>query len=118
MKPILILLCSCILFSSCYSYKNVDLSKNKILALKKHKIKTKGDKKIKALVYNINKDSIFLIENEIKTRIALSEIKEIKERKFSYLKTIGFPLVYIGLIVLTISEWSPTINISTIESPN
>tara|TARA_R110001583_G_scaffold75790_1_gene208219 strand:- start:3426 stop:3746 length:321 start_codon:yes stop_codon:yes gene_type:complete len=106
------------MFSSCYGYKNVDLSKNKIIALKKHKIKTKGGKKIKAFVYNINKDSIFLIENETKTRIALAEIKQIKERKFSHLKTIGFPLIYIGLIVLTISEWSPTVNIGTIESPN
>ncbi len=118
MKFTIFLFCFSILFTSCYSYRSVDLSTNKTLTLKKHKIKTKDGKKIKALVYNANKDSIFLIENEVKTRIALSEIEQIKERKFSYLKTIGFPLIYIGVIVLTISERSTTINIGTIESPN
>ena len=88
MKPIIFLLCVCFLLSSCYSYKGVDLSRNKILTNKKYKIETK-DTKIKAKIYKINDSTITIIKKGIKTEIALSNIKEIKKRKFSYLKTIG-----------------------------
>ncbi len=72
------------------------MSAHEIHANKKYKIETK-DTKIKAKIYKINDSTITIIKKGIKTEIALSNIKEIKKRKFSYLKTISLPIVYVGL---------------------
>ena len=118
MKNLIYLLSSCILFSSCYSYKTVDLSKNKLILTEKYKIKTATSKKIKGRIAKFNDNTLVLIKNKIKTEILLSEIQSIKKRKFSYLKTIGFPILLLGLSIWGYGESSFGVDIGTIQFPN
>ena len=109
MKIILTLLSSCILFSSCYSYRSVDLSTHQILVNKKYRITTKESKKTKVKIYKVSDSTITFVKKGIKTEIPLYGVKDIKKRRFSYLKTIGFTvsMVLISTIIYAICCWTP-----------
>ncbi|MCH7524612.1 MAG: hypothetical protein IIC74_06285 [Bacteroidetes bacterium] len=83
------------------------MSAHKIHANKKYSIETK-DTKIKGKIYQVSDSTITLVKRGIKTEIPLSSIDEIKERKFSYLKTIGFTIssVLISTIIYAICCWT------------
>jgi len=76
------------------------MSAHEIHTNKKYRIVTK-DTKIKGKIYQISDSTITLVKKGIKTEIPLSSIDEIKERKFSYLKTIGFTLGTVIIIGAT-----------------
>ena len=102
MKAILLLLTSCILFTSCFSYKNIDIASTNILIGKKYKIETLDSVKIKAKVISVSDNSLSLQKKETQTEIPFSEIETIKIRKFSYLKTAGvFVVSVVSIFLLT-----------------
>jgi len=62
------------------------------------------DTKIKAKIYKLNDSTIAFVKKEVKTEIAISNIKEIKKRKFSIGKTIGMTLLTISVIGILFSN--------------
>ena len=109
MKAFSILMCVCLMFSSCFSYRTINLSENQLVLNKYYKIKTNAVKKITGKISEVNDSTLVLVDYKkdkanihlykVETKIPLSEIQEIKKRKFSYLKTIGIPIGILGLIV-------------------
>ena len=89
MKNLSILLLFCVLFQSCYSYKTVHLDKNTIKLSKKHKIVLTNLKKVEGKVLAMSKDTLLLSMGNQKIKISTSNIFDIQERKFSFLKTAG-----------------------------
>lgn len=87
MKYTAYLLFLCLMFSSCHSYKNVDMTNYEFIVSKKYKVKIQESDKIKGKIYKIDKDSIFLMVKGDKISIPISKIENLKHRKFSYLKT-------------------------------
>ncbi len=94
MKTLIFLLSASILFSSCFSYRTMNLSKDKIVVDKMYKIKLREQKKMKVIISKIDSSSIayikvgFYKDKEIE-EILLFEIEDIRERRFSYVKTGG-----------------------------
>lgn len=108
MKNLSILLLFCVLFQSCYSYKTVHLDKNTIKLSKKHKIVLTNLKKVEGKVLAMSKDTLLLSMGNQKIKIPTSNIFDIQERKFSFLKTAGtgallwwivLPVIFVSLFL-------------------
>lgn len=106
MKLTAYLFLSLIFLTSCHSYKKFDLSKDIINAEKKYKVTTTSGKKIKDKKCELTLISL----NFSKTIIPLNEIVELKERKFSYLKTMVTLIVFTGITVFAFYEFSNPVN--------
>jgi S-adenosylmethionine:diacylglycerol 3-amino-3-carboxypropyl transferase len=104
MKKLSLLLSFLILFQSCFSYKTVDV--NSIAIDKKQKIEVKGVGGINmkgTLVFK-NEQILTLDNNGQLQKIPMSEIYEVKVRKFSIFKTaIRFAAIYGVLVVFALS---------------
>lgn len=102
------LLLICVVFASCHSYKAIELSDTEIQLNKKYKITTTKYQNKKMVVKDFN-DSEILVEIDKKDeKIARSEIKEMKSRKFSYIKTfVVTPVTYmvsgVGLVFFALA---------------
>lgn len=114
MKSLITLFTLCVFLSSCSSFKTLDLTKHKIEATKKYKITDSNGNITKTNKCQKIKDSL----NCEKLNLPISNIKEIKQRKFSYLKTGVLVVSIIGLEVLILSQSTNSVNIEPIESPN
>ena len=89
MKKFIFLLSFSILFQSCFSYKTVDY--NNIAIEKKQKFEVSGvrGKNIKGRLVSKN-DQLMILENNGQLQeMPVSEIYEVKVRKFSILKSAG-----------------------------
>lgn len=95
----------------------MQLESDKINIGKKYKVKTNNSKKIKARVVSVNDSSIFLQKGKVKKIVLLSEIKQIRKRKFSYLKTAAIPITIAVFFAYGISN-SLDLNIGEIQAPN
>ncbi|MBT8246048.1 hypothetical protein [Winogradskyella sp.] len=93
------------------------MESDKINIGKKYKVKTNNSKKIKARVVSVNDSSIFLQKGKVKKIVLLSEIKQIRKRKFSYLKTAAIPITIAVFFAYGISN-SLDLNIGEIQAPN
>lgn len=117
MKKILIpLVVIQVLLQSCFTYKAID---NQVLQLdKKYKIVV-NDKKLKVKLKQTTDSTIVVTHKNQEKTIAKSEIKEIKQRKFSTLKTIALP---VGIVVILVGAFvisDPEIgSAENIDSPN
>ncbi|MFT4611655.1 MAG: hypothetical protein ACJA1H_001759 [Glaciecola sp.] len=104
MKLTAYLFFSLILFTSCYSYNKIDLSKDIINSEKTYKVITTGGNKVKDKKCELTATSL----NCSKFKIPLNEIFELKARKFSYLKTATIPAIYvsagIGMLAIALSN--------------
>ena len=80
MKHLIYLLSSYILFTSCYSYKIINLSENKLFLTEKYKITTTQE--IKGRIAKFSDSTLVLVKNEIEIEIPFSEIQEIKKESF------------------------------------
>ncbi len=114
MKSIIALFTLCIFLSSCSSYKILDFTKHETDVVKKYKITDSNGNITKTNKCQKIKDTL----NCKKLNLPISNIKEIKQRKFSYLKTGALVVSIIGLEVLILSQSTNSINIGPIESPN
>jgi len=89
MKKFIFLLSFSILFQSCFSYKTVDY--NNIAIEKKQKFEVSGvrGKNIKGRLVSKN-EQLMILENKGQLQeMPVSEIYEVKVRKFSILKSAG-----------------------------
>ena len=91
MKNIIFLLSISILFQSCCSYQTIDYNKKIFEKNQKIKVIKLDDTNIKGKLSSKTEKEIFIVSNKNMELIAIanSEIKTVKIRKFSLLKTIG-----------------------------
>ena len=89
MKKLSLLLLFLILFQSCYSYKTVNYNSIPIEKKQKFKVKGVGGTKIEGTLFSKNEQILTLDKNGQLQKIPVSEIYEVKVRKFSILKSFG-----------------------------
>lgn len=95
---IIYLLAISFLFQSCYTYRTIDLKDTPIVVGKNYKIRQDA-KFVKSKIEAVNDSTMTFAKGNVVKDILISEIKEIKESKFSTLKTVGLVLGT-GLVVL------------------
>lgn len=101
MKIIIYSLLISILLQSCYSYKAIDLKTG--TSLKEGKIYKINNTEtlLKGKLISSNDTIIKLQIDKNEKQIPTTEVKEIKERKFSILKTVGLvPIIYAGVTIV------------------
>ncbi|WP_282163187.1 hypothetical protein [Ulvibacterium marinum] len=108
MKTKIWLLTSCMVFSSCYSYKTMDTGTSVISKGKKYKIITADNKNHKIWILKYG-DTLIGRKSKSSgtlTKLAQEEVMVIKERKFSFLKTAGLPIILagtaLGILAITV----------------
>ena len=89
MKNFSSLLLFLILFQSCFSYKTVDFNSIPIKKKQKVEVKGVGGTYIKGTLVSKNEQILTLNNNSQLQKIPVSEIYEVKVRKFSILKSFG-----------------------------
>ena len=89
MKKLPLLLSFLILFQSCYSYKTVNYNSIPIEKKQKVEVKGVGGTNIKGTLVSKNEQILTLDNNGQLQKIPVSEIYEVKVRKFSILKSFG-----------------------------
>lgn len=111
MKKIVISASLCLLLSSCFTYRNIDLDKGEFNQEDIFKI-TKTDEQIeKGKLYSLN-DSLIVLQRKAGTKhiVLRTDIQEIRKRKFSLGKTIALPVgitaVVTAVALYTFSNWS------------
>jgi len=100
MKNIIYLLSILILLQSCFSYKTVDLADISVDKKQKLKIERIDNKNIKGKLVSISDDAITLKISGENKEISLSDIDEIRSKKFSFMKTAGLIPIYYALITV------------------
>ena len=104
MKNFSSLLLFLILFQSCFSYKTVDFNSIPIKKKQKVEVKGVGGTYIKGTLVSKNEQILTLNNNSQLQKIPVSEIYEVKVRKFSILKTaVRFAAAYGALVVIALS---------------
>ncbi|WP_160114573.1 hypothetical protein [Aquimarina sp. AU474] len=96
------------ILSSCHSYRSMDLSTDEIVLNKKYKVTTQDLDQEKIKILKITDYGITTILDKKQKHIPFSEIKEIKNRKFSFIKTfVILPVSYaatgVGLVYLSLA---------------
>ena len=89
MKKSSLLLSFLILFQSCFSYKTVDYNSIPIEKKQKVEVKGVGGTNIKGTLVSKNEQILTVDTNGQLQKISVSEIYEVKVRKFSLLKSSG-----------------------------
>ena len=89
MKKPPLLLSFLILFQSCYSYKTINYNSIPIQKKQKVKVKGVGGTNIKGTLFSKNEQILTVDTNGQLQKIPVSEIYEVKVRKFSLLKSSG-----------------------------
>ena len=89
MKKGSLLLSFLILFQSCFSYKTVDYNSIPIEKKQKVEVKGVGGTNIKGTLVSKNEQILTVDTNGQLQKISVSEIYEVKVRKFSLLKSSG-----------------------------
>lgn len=107
---ILYLIAISFLFHSCYTYRAIDLKDTPLVVGKNYKIR-QDTKFVKSKLELVNDSTITVKEGNIHNNITISKIKEIKESKFSTLKTVGLVLG-VGLVVVGIIGAAAVSNMS------
>ena len=100
MKKFIFLLSFSILFQSCFSYKTVDYNNIAIEKKQKFEVSGVGGKNIKGRLVSKNEQLMILKNNGQLQEVPVSEIYEVKVRKFSILKSfavVAGPVVLISL---------------------
>jgi hypothetical protein len=102
MKNFSSLLLFLILFQSCFSYKTVDLNSIPIEKKQKVEVKGVGGTHIKGTLVSKNEQILTLNNNGQLQKIPVSEIYEVKVRKFSILKSSGVLVSSVTAVLSTI----------------
>ena len=89
MRKFIFLLSFSILFQSCFSYKTVDYNNIAIEKKQKFEVSGVGGKNIKGRLVSKNEQLMILENNGQLQEMPVSEIYEVKVRKFSILKSAG-----------------------------
>ena len=102
MKKLSLLLLFLILFQSCYSYKTVNYNSIPIEKKQKFKVKGVGGTKIEGTLFSKNEQILTLDKNGQLQKIPVSEIYEVKVRKFSLLKSSGVLAISVTAVLSAI----------------
>ena len=102
MKNFSSLLLFLILFQSCFSYKTVDLNSIPIEKKQKVEVKGVGGTYIKGTLVSKNEQILTLNNNSQLQKIPVSEIYEVKVRKFSLLKSSGVLAISVTAVLSAI----------------
>ena len=89
MKKLSLLLSFLILFQGCFSYKTIDYNSIPIEKKQKVEVKGVGGTNIKGTLVSKNEQILTVDTNGQLQKIPVSEIYEVKVRKFSLLKSSG-----------------------------
>ena len=104
MKKRSLLLSFIILFQSCFSYKTVNYDSIPIEKKQKVEVKGIGGTNIKGTLVSKNEQTLILNTNGQLQKIPVSEIYEVKVRKFSILKTaVRFAAAFGAIVVVALS---------------
>ena len=104
MKKSSLLLSFLILFQSCFSYKTVDYNSIPIEKKQKVEVKGVGGTNIKGTLVSKNEQILTVDTNGQLQKIPVSEIYEVKVRKFSILKTaVRFAAAFGAFVVFALS---------------
>ena len=108
MKNFIFLLSFSILFQSCFSYKTVDYNNIVIEKKQKFEVSGVGGKNIKGRLVSKNEQLIILENNGQLQEMPVSEIYEVKVRKFSILKSTGllgatYAAILVGILIAIIA---------------
>lgn len=112
MKNTIFILSLLILFQSCYSYKTFDLNDSENLVQEKVKIELKDSRKFKGLITEFKENKLFVENNSEIIVIPVNQVKEIKNRKYSWWKTtilkssIGFLVTFSGFFLILKKAWA------------
>lgn len=99
MKSKLGVLVICLLLSGCYSYRTTVAGTGNLKEDVVYKVAITGAKARKGSIRQKNDSTLVLTTaTGRKYEVSVAAIEEIKERKFSYLKTIGYPMVSAGIV--------------------
>lgn len=101
MKNLFLIFALSMLLQSCYTYKKMDLQKAPVVEGEYYKVR-QNERFSKVKIVKANAETLTVIENHESRTISVSNIKEIKSRKFSALKTfLVAPAVYgAGIVIL------------------
>ena len=102
MKNFSSLLLILILFQSCFSYKTVDFNSIPIEKKQKVEVKGVGGTYIKGTLVSKNEQILTLNNNSQLQKIPVSEIYEVKVRKFSLLKSSGVLAISVTAVLSAI----------------
>jgi len=102
MKNFSSLLLFLILFQSCFSYKTVDFNNIPIKKKQKVEVKGVGGTYIKGTLVSKNEQILTLNNNSQLQKIPVSEIYEVKVRKFSILKSSGVLAISVTAVLSAI----------------
>jgi len=102
MKNFSSLLLFLILFQSCFSYKTVDFNSIPIEKKQKVEVKGVGGTYIKGTLVSKNEQILTLNNNSQLQKIPVSEIYEVKVRKFSLLKSSGVLAISVTAVLSAI----------------
>ena len=102
MKNFSSLLLFLILFQSCFSYKTVDFNTIPIEKKQKVEVKGVGGTYIKGTLVSKNEQILTLNNNSQLQKIPVSEIYEVKVRKFSILKSSGVLAISVTAVLSAI----------------
>ena len=108
MKKFIFLLSFSILFQSCFSYKTVDYNNIAIEKKQKFEVSGVGGKNIKGRLVSKNEELMILKNNGQLQEMPVSEIYEVKVRKFSILKSTGllgatYAAILVGILIVIIA---------------
>ena len=103
MKNFSYLLSFFILFQSCFSYKTVDFNSIPIEKKQKVEVKGVGGTNIKGTLVSKNEQILTVDTNGQLQKISVSEIYEVKVRKFSLLKSSGVLASSVLLVTAVLS---------------
>ncbi|MDY8138825.1 hypothetical protein [Aquimarina sp. 2201CG5-10] len=103
---------------SCHSYRSMNVMADEIRLNKKYKITTKKYQKKKVIIKDATATEIIAVIDKTKVEIPVSEIEEIRRRKFSYVKTLAIPVVLTGFFALAITSVSINPSIGNLRFPN
>ena len=102
MKNFSSLLLILILFQSCFSYKTVDFNTIPIEKKQKVEVKGVGGTFIEGTLVSKNEQILTLNNNSQLQKIPVSEIYEVKVRKFSLLKSSGVLAISVTAVLSAI----------------
>ena len=103
MKNFIFLFSFSILFQSCFSYKTVDYNNIAIEKKQKFEVLGLGGKNIKGRLVSKNEQLMILENNEQLQEMPVSEIYEVKVRKFSIVKSAGLLGATYATVVVVIA---------------
>ena len=108
MKKFIFLLSFSILFQSCFSYKTVDYNNIAIEKKQKFEVSGVGGKNIRGRLVSKNEQLMILKNNGQLQEMPVSEIYEVKVRKFSILKSTGllgatYAAIVVGILIAIIA---------------